>query len=358
MKPFSLSAAWLAVFGLLVLPGCNTGVAETTDASIESAALPVDVVHAERRDIEATFASTATLVADSEAPVPARSDGVVVELLVEEGDRVERGQVLARLDGARAMLEKQRAKADLERLTRELERFENLHARGLVSSAAFDAASYDVAAGQAAFDLAALAYEYTHIRATIDGVVSSRSVKLGRTLAEGEVAFTVTNLAELVAYLDVPQIELSNFSVGQSAGVSVDSQPGSAFRAEILRLSPTIDRQTGTFRATVAIDNRAGALAPGMFGRFDIALRTHPGVLVLPESAVVSEDTETTVFVIENGTAIRRAVATGIRAGGFVEITDGLQTDERVVLRGQSRLRDGTPVLAEAGATVARNGRG
>ena len=353
MKPNSPILCALVITATLALPGCNAGVASVPEPAVEAAALPVEVAVPEIRDIQATYETTGTLAADAEAPVPARIDGVVVELFVEEGDVVRRGQLLARLDADRSELEMLRAAAELERRERELERLANLHSRGLISSADFESAEYDVASGKAAHDLARLNYEYAHVRATIDGVVSARNIKIGQTLMEGEAAFTVTNTNELVAYLDIPQTELHKFATGQPAALSVDSHPDHDFNATVERLSPTINVDTGTFRATMTIDNRQAELAPGMFGRFTIAWQTHSDALVLPESALVREDTATTVFVVADGEATRRVVTTGIRSGGVVEIVDGLNAGDRVVLRGQSRLRDGSRVLAQANPSDA-----
>lgn len=347
MNRRNLSAALVACLSLSALPGCNSGEASEPEIAAETA-LPVAVVNAERGDIQATYSTTGNLTADAEAPIPARIEGVITSIKVEEGDRVRRGDVLATLDGGRARLEMLKAGAEYERRQREFERFSNLHARGLVSSAARDAAEYDVASGKAAHDMAALDYEYTHIRATIDGVVSARDVKIGQTLREGDVAFTVTDSTLLVAYLDIPQVELAKFSPGHASVLTVDSHPGERFAASVLRVSPTIDRESGTFRATMAVDNSAGELAPGMFGRFTVAWQNRRDVLVIPEAALIDEDGETSVYVVENGEAIRRVVQTGIRAGGRVEILEGLTAEDRIVLNGQSRIRDGSRVLAEA----------
>ncbi len=348
MRPNSPIVYLLVLAATLALPGCNAGVAGVPELAEETAALPVEVAVPEIRDIQATYATTGTLAADAEAPVPAKIDGVIVELFVEEGDVVRRGQLLARLDANRSQLELLRAAAELERRERELERLANLHSRGLISSADFESAEYDVASGKAAHDLAKLNFEYAHVRATIDGVVSARNVKIGQTLSEGDAAFTVTNTHALVAYLDIPQTELRKFAVGQPATLSVDSHPDHDFQAIVERISPTINMDTGTFRATMTIDNTQAELAPGMFGRFTIAWQTNNDALVVPESALVREDTATTVFVVADGEATRRVVTTGIRSGGVVEIIDGLNADDRVVLRGQSRLRDGSRVLAQA----------
>jgi membrane fusion protein (multidrug efflux system) len=346
----------LAVLALLATPlgGCNTGQATVPAAEDEGSPLPVAVVAPRIADIQASYLTTASIEAEADARIPARAAGDVVEILVEEGDAIVKGQVLARLDGDRARLEAQRAKAEFEKNTREYERLTNLHARGLISSAAYQALEYDVKASKAAYDLAALDYEYTNIRATIDGVVSAREIKIGANVVEGQTTFVITETDKLVAYLDIPQTELAKFAAGQTAAMTVDSDPQSSFTALVERISPTIDVDTGTFRATMAIDNTEGRLAPGMFGRFTIAYETHSDALVIPNSAAVREDSEVVVYVVTDGKVSRRRVGTGIEADGLVEIVSGLSTGDSVVLSGQARLREGSRVLASAAPGAPR----
>ena len=333
------------------LGACRGGdaVADETDAPVP---VPVLVATAEIADISATYQTTATIASDAEAPILARVGGEVAEILVEEGDVVSKGQILARLDGDRLRLEMLKAKAEYEMAKREYERTKNLHARDLVSTAQFEDLRFDMDALEASYELKRLNYDYTMIRATIGGVVSSRDVKVGTNVEAGMPAFKVTDTTRLVAYLSIPQTELYKFSSGDEAAVSVDSAPDVVFGATIARLSPTIDTSSGTFRATVYVDNDHGELAPGMFGRFTIAYDKHVDAVVVPVSAVVHEDNETTVYVVENGAAARRRVRTGIESDGMVEILDGLNADEHIVLTGQSRLRDGSPVLASIGAAT------
>lgn len=331
------------------LGGCAGSDASKNEAVEASVPLPVMVVPVNTTDIHASYKATANIVADADAPVLAKVRGEVVELLVEEGDRVRQGQVLARLDGDRLRLEMRRAKTEVEKASAEFERMKNLHERSLISTATVDDLQYRVDELNASYDLARLNYDYTAIRATIDGVVSSRDVKLGSNIKIGQIAFRVTNTSKLVATLNIPQTDLHKFAAGDEAIVTVDAAPMQSFVASVARLSPTIDMTTGTFRATLYIDNTANELAPGMFGRFAIAYDVHNDALVIPAAAVVREDNESVVYVVENGAAVRRAIRTGIKTDGIIEVIDGLSAQESVVLSGQSQLRDGSRVLASTG---------
>ena len=344
-------AAALATASLLT--GCGVGEASAPEAAEAErvAPVPVEVAPADRRDIFATYAATATLASDLDAPVPARVGGDVVEILVEEGDRVDRNEVLARLDGDRLRLEMLAAKANLEQVRSEYARLADLHSRNLVSAAMYEDLRYDLEALEATYELAKLNYEYSAIRAPIAGVVSARDVKLGQNVTTDQATFRITDTRELIAHLMIPQSELAKFAAGHSATALFDSMPGTGFPATIIRVSPTIDTRTGTFRATAVIDNTAGNLAPGMFARFTIAYEKHEDAVTVPERAIVLEDNETSVYVVADDTVSKRVVSTGIRSGGRVEVVSGLEGTERVVVTGQSSLREGTKVLASNAVT-------
>jgi len=348
MKATNLIIAALALSSIATIPGCGIGEASVAETEEVRAAtpVPVEVTFPVRADIYATYHATTTIASDADAPVLARVPGEVVQIIAEEGDQVEKGQVLARLDGERLRLEMLAAKADLEKVRKEFARYTDLADRGLVSAATFDGLKYDVDALQATYELKKLNYDYSEIRAPIDGVVSSRDIKLGQSIDANSVAFRITDTSELVAYLQIPQAELAKFSAGHSAYLRVDAMPGTDFDATIIRISPTIDIRSGTFRATAFVNNNDGYLVPGMFARFTIEYEKHEDALVIPLDAVVQEDEEMAVYVVANGEVARRAVTTGIATNGRVEILDGLAEDEEIVVVGLAGLRDGSKVLA------------
>ena len=348
MKAKHFGVVAIATIMTASMTGCGVGEAKVTDpvGNAATTPLPVEISLPQIADIFATYQTTTTITSDAEAPVLARVSGEVVEILVEEGDRVEEGQILARLDGDRLRLQMIEAKANLEKTRQAYERYMRLHERGLVSAATFEGLKFDLDALQASYELKRLNYNYTKIRAPISGIVSSRDIKLGQHIMAGSPAFKITNTTVLVAYLHIPQTELSKISAGNSVTLRVDAMPEFVFTAKIARISPTIDSRNGTFRATAIIENQDEYIAPGMFGRFDIAYEKHASALVIPAAALIEEDSEIVVYVVEGGVASRRAVEVGIESGGMVEILGGLSADEPVVVTGQAGLRDGAKVLA------------
>ncbi|MBT8081569.1 MAG: efflux RND transporter periplasmic adaptor subunit [Gammaproteobacteria bacterium] len=349
MRAATATTSVLALAAAAHLAGCGVGeasVAADAAGAEPVAAVPVEVARPYRADIHATYQATATITTDADAPVVARAAGEVVKIHVEEGAVVNEGDVLATLDGERLRLEMLAALANLRQAQAEYERNVDLAARGLISAAAFDNLHYDLEALEATYELRRLMYGYSKIRAPIAGIVAVREIKPGQHLAVNDIAFRITDPSELIAHLQVPQAELAKFAAGQKAAVEVAAMPGQGFPARIERISPTIDTRNGTFRATAIIDNASGELAPGMFGRFTIAWEEHERALVISAAALIGEDEESAVYVVNNEQVERRTVEVGIETDGMVEILGGLDEQDIVVVVGHSGLRDGSKVLA------------
>jgi membrane fusion protein (multidrug efflux system) len=318
--------------------GAEPGTNEAEDEEV--VAIPVETGKPTRGDIVAVYSGTAPIEAFAEADVIAKVAGEVREILVEEGDDVEQGQVLARLDGDRLRLELDQSQANLRKLQRDFERNVDLKEKGLISTGDFDKIRYDLEALQASYNLAKLELDYTQIRAPISGVISERFVRLGKTVSANETAFRVTSFDPLVAYLHVPEREYRNIAEDQIVGIDIDALQGQRIIASVTRVSPVVDPQTGTFKITVEINDPERRIKPGMFGRISIVYDQHVNVLQVPRSAILEDSGETTVFVIEDGKAIRRRVETGYSNGGMIEIAEGLADDDKVVTVGQSGLKD------------------
>jgi len=326
--------------------GQNEQGSDATGDEEEAVAIPVEIGTPVRGDIVAVYSGTAPIEAYAEAAVIAKVSGEVRNLLAEEGDDVTKGQILARLDGDRLRLELNQSEANLRKLQRDYERNVELKDKdkGLISTGDFDRIKYEMEALEASFNLARLELDYTQIRAPISGVVSQRYIRIGNTISAGEPVFTVTSLDPLVTYLHIPEREYRNIAKDQLVGIDIDALQNQRIVAAVTRVSPIVDPQTGTFKITIEISDEDRRIKPGMFGRVSIVYDQHTNVLQLPRSAIIEESGEKSVFVVEDGKAIRRVVQTGYSDSGMIEVSDGLVDDDRVVIVGQVGLKDGADV--------------
>ncbi|NNM13062.1 MAG: efflux RND transporter periplasmic adaptor subunit [Gammaproteobacteria bacterium] len=295
----------------------------------------------------AYYSGTASLYAENKTEVAAKIGGQVVRILVEEGDIVKAGQELATIEADRYQLEMQRAEANLNKITQEITRKQELYEQKLIPRDSFESLRYDKQSAEAALALAKLDLSHTRIRAPISGIISSRMVQKGNTLGVNQSVYEITSLKSLQADLFVPERELSRIKIGQQAKVSFDAlqtEDQTPIIASIKRISPVIDSKTGTFKTTLELDNSAGFFKPGMFGRFNVVFGEHANVMTLPRNAILELDSERSVFHIVDDKAKKIAIQTGYENNGVVEITSGLTGDEAVVILGQAGLRVGSKV--------------
>ena len=338
----------------LLLGACQQGN-ENSDEEEESPPIPVETRTPVRGDVMAVYSGTAPIEAFAEADVIAKVEGEVREVLVEEGDEVSAGQVIARLDGDRLRLELNETNARLRKMQRDFERNKDLRGKGLLSEGDYEKLQYDLEALQASYNLASLELDYTQIRAPISGVISERYIKLGNTVSVGDPLYRVTNFDPLVAYLHVPEREYRRIAPGQPVGLAVDALDGPPIIAEVTRVSPVVDPVTGTFKITVEIRDEQRRIKPGMFARIGVVYDTHVNALQVPRSALVEDLGETSVFVVEDGLAVRRVVETGISNRGMVEIVSGLGDSDKVITVGQVGLQPDSrvEVINDAEASLA-----
>lgn len=352
----------------LALPACKRSTATDAQASSSAAdgkggkngkaaeAVPVETTAATRRAISASYEGTAALDAPDEAQVIAKTSGIVLQLLTEEGQHVRKGQVLVKLDSERQRLGVQQAQAQVDKLQANYDRSQKLAAAKLVSASDNDQIKYDLANARAALDLARLELSYTDVVAPIAGVVAQRSIKVGNFVQINSPIIRIIDDSTLQATLNVPERELSKLRAGQPATMQLDALPGKTFKGVIDHIAPMVDAGSGTFRVVCRFAGE-GLLQPGMFSRIRIDYDRHADALVVPRIALLDDSADPAVFVVRAGKAVRVPVGVGYTDGQWAEIRTGLAVGDAVVTAGKAALRDGSAVVVipapDAGAVAA-----
>ena len=316
-------------------------------------AVPVEVVSVGRQPISASYAGTANLEAPGESQVVAKTSGVMVQLLAEEGQVVRKGQVLARLDGDRVRLEAERSAATVSKLENNYRRSQKLRQEKLVSADSDEQIRYELEAARASLALAKLELSYTNIVAPISGVVAQRMVKPGNLISLNSPVFRIVDNSHLEAVLNVPEREMAVLKQGMPLRMIVDAIPGKVFEGKVDRVSPVVDSGTGTFRVVCAFTGNE-TLRPGMFGRIEVIFDQRDNVLTIPRAALLEDEGETAVYVIRANKAVRVPVKLGYVNGQVAEIVSGLKDNEKVVTAGKVAIRDGSEVTVINNVPVAK----
>jgi len=305
----------------------------------EKPAIPVEVVSVSRGDIQQTYRTITTLEAEHDAQVVARSTGILESILVEEGDMVEKGQLLAQLDVEQLSLEVAQLEATSKKLKKELDRQQSLYKRKLTSSDALDRATFEYQSQQASYKLSKLKLNYASIKAPISGIITERLVKMGNFVRDSDMLFKIVDLSSLKAVLHLPEKELANIKKGQDILLNIDAVGNDIIVGKIERIRPSIDTDTGTFKVVAALNNENNFLKSGMFGKVEVVFDVHQNSLVLEQHAVITQDNRSHVFVVQDNKAIQTPVTIGFRYNGLVEVIDGLSESDQVVTTGQQILK-------------------
>lgn len=335
----------LLLAALVALSGCKKGgeaqAKEKEDKGPE--AVPVEVVAVARRPIAASYSGTAPLEARAESQVVAKSSGVALTVLVEEGQQVRAGQVLVRLDPDRARLQAAQSAAQVRKLEANYNRSVQLSKQQLISANDLDQLKYDLENARAVNRLANLELSYANVVAPISGVIASRSIKTGNFVQINTPIFRIVDTSRLEATLNVPERELATIKPGQPVVLQVDAIPGRSFEGEVDRVAPVVDSGSGTFRAIASFDG-GGTLQPGMFGRIRIDYDQRADAIVIPRVALLEGEGDPAVFTVRGGKAVRVPVKLGYLDGAWAEIRSGLKLGEPVVTAGKVALREGSSV--------------
>lgn len=369
-RPVAPVALWVGMLWSAAAGALAAGdAAKAPVAAAARPALTVTVTTAQRAMLASTFAATGTVQAWQEASVGAEGAGWrLAEVLVQVGDRVRKGQLLARFDTrvAEADLAQQRAvvlevEAALAEAAANAQRARELQPAGMISAQQFTQAltvertlKARLEAQRAAVYAQELRLAQGQVLAPDDGVISARGATVGAVAQPGQELFRLIRQGRLEWRAEVPAVDLGRVRVGQR--VRLAPVGAEAVTGRVRMVAPTVDPATrnGLVYVELAAGLGASGLKAGQFARGEFEAGQAEGAM-LPQSAVVLRDGFSWVFIVGADQKVRQAkVATGRRDGERVEVTSGLPAQARVVVSGAGFLADGDTVrVVEAAASAA-----
>ncbi len=329
----------LSIATTVLLTACSEPEAKEQVEAVAEFAIPVTVAAIERQDISSNFHTTATLESRNEAEIITRVTGIIEELTIEEGDFVEKGQLLAKIDARRYQLALDKAEAELAGLEQELQRLSQMAQKQLVSAQASDKLKYQHKAAVAAKELAALDLKDSQIVAPISGYISKRFVKTGHFTQGYQTLFHIVDQSNLEAVVYLPEHQLSNVQLGQQALLHFSARQGQQFVAQVRSISPVIDSRSGTFKVILSLSNQDLILKPGMFAQIALTFATHKDTLTIPTDAIITLDNQSKIFIVKDNKAIEVMVNKGFVQEQLTEIMGDLSEGDMVVVNGHHNLK-------------------
>ncbi len=310
----------------------------------DSDLVPVEVTRLKIGEISSFILLSSNLETERMADVYSRVQGVLKSIRVEEGQTVKKGETLATLEADEYALAEQKAKVDFLQQKNASTRAEQMYAKNLLSIEEFEQAKFARESAEIAYKQAKLNLDYTRIEAPISGVVGERLVRVGDRVQPANKLFSVVNTREIIAVIHVPEKEIGRIHRGQEAFVMSDHMPGHQFAGKVKRVSPVVDPASGTFKVTVGIRNQSDKLRPGMFINVHVITETHLDAVLVPKTAIVYENETMNVYVVRDSVAYKTELNSGFQNYEFVEALQGLKADDKIIVVGQSGLKDKTRV--------------
>ncbi|QJB32954.1 efflux RND transporter periplasmic adaptor subunit [Chitinophaga oryzae] len=312
----------------------------------QQAPVKVTATKVSYHDMPQTFTYSGTIEPDNTADIGFAVPGVVNGILVEEGQQVQQGQLLATLDATEYSNALAIASAGLNQAEDLYGRLHDLYQKGSLPAKDYIDIQTKLAQAKANKAISAKRIADSKLYAPITGIISARKIERGSAAAPGVPAFTIVKTDMVYARASVPESEVGAISRGGSAKVYIPTLQDS-MEGKITIINPQADAASRTYSIKIKLSNSNGRLLPGMLA--DIRLNTGRSAnnLTVPATAVVRDADDLTYVFITNGQrqAVRKRVTVGALTGkNEVVITTGLQGGEQVITSGLTNIKDGTAV--------------
>lgn len=328
----------------------------------------VQVGDVEKRRLRPFIETIGTLNPYEEVTVSAEVEGVLKEVKVQEGSVVAKGMLLAAIDDTDYRLEVRRVEAALKQAEAtlantkvEAKRKEALFREELVTKQQYDDVTTRMAVAEAELErdkailsIARQKLSKTRILSPISCVVKEKKVSAGDFVKNGTPLFGIIQPNPIKLRFTVPEKDVGRLKVGQDVTLKVDAYPNREFSGKVSIINPSLEERTRTLSVEALVPNNEGVLKPGIFAKVVLFTADPRDTIVVPVTALLYEADKVKVFVVEKDRAKERKVKLGAKYGEVMEITEGLQEREKVVVAGQQNLSEGVKTAvhkapAEAG---------
>jgi RND family efflux transporter MFP subunit len=323
--------------------------------------LPVDTVFVETGEIFQSVTVPGRIVSKQRVNVSSARAGRLMKVLVKEGDKVKKGQVLAKIDDRELMSRLNRAKAnlsaareDISLAQRTLKRLRKAYAKGAVARRFVEDAEVDLRAARTKAGIvveevrsATLDFDNQKVTAAFDGTVTSRFAEIGQWVGPTETLFTLVDESQREIEVRVDAADSVAIDVGQAVAVSSDAFPGLEWQESVVRLGAAAggSRNANSVKVYISLGGDAPVFRYGQQVDADIRTAWNPNTLKIPFEALINRDGHTMVAVLEGGKVRMKIVETGIEDFAMAEIKQGLNAGEMVILSKGKVLQNGDRVF-------------
>jgi membrane fusion protein (multidrug efflux system) len=340
--------------------GSSPAIGSSNQSTIISEEKRVEVTEVVPKQIFYSVSAVGSLKTIEDVILSAKRSGIIKSILVKEGDRVKKGQILVQLDDVDARLQVERAEAAVMQAETSLEtdrttlvRYQKLLERKVIPQQTYDDLTFKVKIDESRLALAktdldmAKQYLLDHqIVSPIEGVVDLKIASLGEhvNVAPKDMIIKIVQMDPLELEFNVPENFAGLIHIGNKIQFYLKAFPEEKFSGFLRYISPTVDPTTRNLKMKALVQNPSYRLKPGFFAEVTVQTGGNPAALIIPESALFSQEGKFYTYTVQDGIAERKEVETGVRFEGKVEVIRGIQAGDRVVTAGHELLSDGMRV--------------
>jgi membrane fusion protein (multidrug efflux system) len=308
-------------------------------------ALPVKAVPAKREKVSARIEAVGDLLAGESVVLRPEIVGRIAAIHFEEGQKAKAGDLLIELNAEEQRSAYAQSQASVKLEDESFKRIRDVRAKNLVSQQQYDESLARLDNAKALLERDRVRLERTQLYAPFDGILGLRQISMGDYVSPGQVLVNLESVDPIKLDFRLAEKYAGKVVKGLRLEVSVEAWPGRTFRGEVQAVDPRLDEATRTIKVRARLANPDLALKPGMFARVSLDLGHGRDALFVPEQAVQAKGSTSMVFRVIDGRAVLTPVKSGERRPGFVEITEGIKDGDWIVIDGQIKLRDGAPVI-------------
>jgi membrane fusion protein (multidrug efflux system) len=261
--------------------------------------------------------------------------GMVEEVLVQEGDYVNQGDVIIRLDTSDYENRRNSIKASYNLALTNLKRLSGLREEEIIAQSEFDSIKAELEALEADLAIAELQLKRCYVKASISGIVNELPAKIGLYLAVGDPIATVLDIDSVKVNVGIPEADVDAVRKIDRFEVVIEALQNKKIIGAKYFLAFAPESQAQVYRLELKVENKSGDILPGMFARVEIIKQEFPEALAIPLYAVISRNNKHFVFLEEENAARLQEVKLGVLDGWQIQITGGLAPGQRVIVVGQ-----------------------
>lgn len=345
---FAAAAVLIAGCGAVGVWGSDYLLARTGDGGAaggggDRAPTRVTTASPETRTVADAVTAVGTLVPVRSVDLRPLSAGRVETVPVSSGEAIAAGDPILTLDARASTARVAEAEADRDAARQELARIERLRADNVAAEARLEEARAADARTAAILDAALIDLDDRRLTAPFDGTLGIVATDPGDYVTPETVIARFSDLTALEVAFDVPEDYFARVSPGQTVTLETPAYPDRTFSATVDVRTPEVDAATRSFEVRARLPNPDGDLVGGMFVQANLVFDRQEA-LTVPDDAIISEGAASYVFTVADGTARRTDISLGEGLGDRTIVSDGLNRDDRIVITGWDRLRDGAPV--------------